>query len=168
MFVIHLALTALFVVVPFLLDPLLPTYHLWRVYAPIIFLAMAIMVPTMIYAERMRAVNKVLYAAIAIFGVSFMLLRFAGQQLAGIACGLALFVIAFGLLEPTLTTLLTRYTTRETRGTAAGVFNMSGFLGAFVGGALGGLLLEAHEALFLVLGGVSVLWLAWALRMRRV
>ncbi len=168
MFVIHLALTALFVVIPILLDPLLPAYHLWRVYTPIIFLGMAIMLPTMVYAERMRMVNKVLYAGIALFGGSFVLLSFASHTLAGIAGGLALFVIAFGLLEPTLTTLLTRYTTRESRGTAAGVFNMSGFLGAFVGGGVGGLLLETHEALFLVLAGVSALWLAAALRLRRV
>lgn len=168
MFMLHLALTALFVVIPILLDPLLPAYHLWRVYTPIILLGMAIALPTMTYAERTRSVNKVLAAGIALFGSSFVLLRFASHELAGIAAGLALFVTALGLLEPTLTTLLTRYTTRETRGTAAGVFNMSGFLGAFVGGALGGLLLEEHEALFLVLACASLLWLAAAIRLRRI
>ena len=167
MFMLHLALTALFVVIPILLDPLLPAYHLWRVYTPIIFLGMAIALPTMTYAERTGAVNKVLSAGIALFGGSFVLLRFASHELAGIVAGLALFVTALGLLEPTLTTLLTHYTTRETRGTAAGVFNMSGFLGAFVGGALGGLLLEEHEVLFMVLAAVSVLWLTAALRLRR-
>jgi MFS family permease len=168
MFMLHLALTALFVVIPILLDPLLPAYHLWRVYTPIIFLGMAIALPTMTYAERTRSVNKVLSVGIALFGSSFVLLRFASHELAGIVAGLALFVTALGLLEPTLTTLLTRYTTRETRGTAAGVFNMSGFLGAFVGGALGGLLLEEHEALFLVLACASLVWLAAATRLRRV
>lgn len=168
MFMLHLALTALFVVVPILLEPLLPAYHLWRVYAPIIFLGMAIALPTMTYAERTGSVNKVLAAGITLFGSSFVLLRFASHELAGIAAGLAFFVTALGLLEPTLTTLLTRYTTRETRGTAAGVFNMSGFLGAFVGGALGGLLLEEHEALFLVLACASLFWLAAAIRLRRI
>jgi MFS family permease len=168
MFMLHLALTALFVVVPILLEPLLPAYHLWRVYAPIIFLGMAIALPTMTYAERTNSVNKVLAAGITLFGSSFVLLRFASHELAGIAAGLAFFVTALGLLEPTLTTLLTRYTTRETRGTAAGVFNMSGFLGAFVGGALGGLLLEEHEALFLVLACASLFWLAAAIRLRRI
>lgn len=167
MFVIHLALTALFVVIPILLEPLLPRYHLWRVYAPVIVLGMAIMLPTMIYAERLRAVHKVLYAGILLFGTAFVALRLFSHALSGIVAGLALFVVAFGLLEPTLTTLLTRYTTRTTRGTAAGVFNMSGFLGAFVGGGMGGLLLERHEELFLVLAAVSLVWLLAALRMRK-
>jgi MFS family permease len=168
MFVIHLSLTAMFVVIPILLDPLLPAYHLWRIYAPVIFLGMAIMVPTMITAERRQAVDKVLAVGILLFGAAFVVLRLWGRELAGIVGGMALFVTAFGLLEPSLTTLLTRYTTRETRGTAAGVFNMSGFLGAFCGGALGGLLLEAHDALFLALAGIAPLWLVAAVRMRRV
>ena len=165
MFVIHLSITALFVVVPILLDRLLPTYHLWRVYAPIVLLGIAIMLPTMIYAERARAVHKVLYAGIGLFGAAFLVLGLAGTGLAGIVAGLALFVVAFGLLEPTLTTLLTRYTTRAARGTAAGLFNMSGFLGAFVGGVLGGLLLETQRDLFLVLVAVALVWLLAALRM---
>jgi predicted MFS family arabinose efflux permease len=129
---------------------------------------MAIMVPTMITAERRQAVDKVLAVGILLFGAAFVVLRLWGRELAGIVGGMALFVTAFGLLEPSLTTLLTRYTTRETRGTAAGVFNMSGFLGAFCGGALGGLLLEAHDALFLALAGIAPLWLVAAVRMRRV
>jgi len=167
MFVIHLSITALFVVIPILLDPLLPAYHLWRIYAPIILLGMAIMLPTMIYAERMGVVHKVLYAGIVLFGASFLVLHLFGHELPGIVAGLALFVTAFGLLEPTLTTLLTRYTTRQSRGTAAGVFNMSGFLGAFVGGGVGGLLLETTRDLFLALAAVSLLWLLAAVRMRR-
>ncbi|MFN2431866.1 MAG: MFS transporter [Gemmatimonadota bacterium] len=166
MFVIHLALTGLFVVIPILLDEFLPPYHLWRIYAPVIVLGMVVLFPAMNWAERAQAVERVLHAGIALFGAAFVALRLFGHELAGIVAGLALFVVAFGLLEPTLTTLLTRFTTRETRGTAAGVFNMSGFLGAFVGGAVGGLLLERHEALFLALAVASVLWLAVAVRMR--
>lgn len=168
MFVIHLALTAMFVVIPILIDPLLPTYHLWRVYAPIIVVAMGIMLATMTLAEKTHAVHKVLYAGIALFGTAFLVLRLFSHSLGGIVAGLALFVIAFGLLEPTLTALLTRYTTRESRGTAAGVFNMSGFFGAFVGGAMGGLLLGSHGDLFLALVGVALLWLIAALRIRQV
>lgn len=168
MFVIHLALTSLFVVIPILLDPLLPAYHLWRVYLPLVVLGTAIMLPTMIFAERLQAVHKVLYVGILLFGFAFVILRFVAQSLWGIVGGLAFFVVAFALLEPTLTTLLTRYTTRQSRGTAAGVFNMSGFLGAFVGGAMGGLLLENHGDLFLVVAAASLLWLIAALRMRHV
>ncbi|MBA2565643.1 MAG: MFS transporter [Gemmatimonadetes bacterium] len=166
MFVIHFALTALFVVVPILLDDLLPAYHLWRVYAPVLLVGMAVAVPTMTLAEKTRSVHRVLYGGIVLFGMSFLVLRFLGDGLAGMVAGMGVFVIAFGLLEPTLTTLLTRFTTPQSRGTAAGVFSMSGFLGSFLGGATGGLLLESQGALFLVLAGLALPWLLLSLRMR--
>jgi hypothetical protein len=42
---------------------------------------------------------------------------------------------------------------------------MSGFLGAFVGGAMGGLLLESHDDLFLGLACLSLVWLLAARRL---
>lgn len=164
MFLAHFALTSLFVVLPILLDRLIPPYHLWRVYTPVVLLGMAIMLPTMIYAEKMRAVDKMLLAGIGLFGASFVLFYLFSDSLPGLFLAMAVFVISGGLLEPTLSTLLTRYTTRETRGTAAGIFNASGFLGAFLGGAVGGLLLESHRDLFLALAAASALWLVAALR----
>jgi MFS family permease len=168
MFLLHFALTALFVVIPILLDPLLPTYHLWRLYAPLVLLGMGIAIPTMILAEKAQAVEKVLQVGVVLFGLAFLTLRLFGTRLAGIMAGLGLFVTALGLLEPTLTTLLTRYSDRRSRGTAAGVLNMSGFGGAFLGGAAGGLLLENHGDLFLALAAGSMLWLLAVVRMRQV
>ena len=167
MFLIHCALTALFVIIPILLDRFLPAYHLWRVYLPVLLGGIVITMPAMMYAERHGAVSKALFAGMVLFGSAFATWSVASQHLAGIVIGLALFVIAFGLLEPSLTTLLTRYTTGEARGTAAGVFNMSGFAGAFVGGAMGGLFLENRGYLFLALVALSAIWLAAAVRLRR-
>jgi MFS family permease len=80
--------------------------------------------------------------------------------------GLFLFIAAFALLEPLLPALLTRFCQQANRGTAAGVFNMSQFSGAFVGGVISGMFLERDvEALFWILAGTGTLWLFSALRM---
>jgi predicted MFS family arabinose efflux permease len=165
MFVLHLAVTAIFVIVPILLDRLLPPFHLWRVYAPVIVLGTVVLVTTMQRAERAGVLRGVLHAGIVLFGCAFLALRLFADSLAGIVAGLALFVCAFALLEPTLTALLTRYAGPANRGAAAGAFNMSGFLGAFVGGAMGGLLLESHDDLFLGLACLSLVWLLAARRL---
>jgi MFS family permease len=165
MFILHLAVTAVFVVVPILLDRLLPPFHLWRIYAPVIALGTVVLVTTMQRAERAGVLRGVLHAGIVLFGCAFLTLRLFAESLAGIVAGLALFVCAFALLEPTLTALLTRYAKPANRGAAAGAFNMAGFLGAFVGGTTGGLLLESHDDLFLVLAGLSLVWLLAARRL---
>jgi MFS family permease len=64
-----------------------------------------------------------------------------------------------------LASLLTRYTGKTARGTAAGLFNMSQFGGAFVGGALAGFLMQfgrsAPFAALAVLTGVWAIALSW-------
>jgi hypothetical protein len=81
--------------------------------------------------------------------------------------GLCLFIAAFALLEPLLPALLTRVCQQANRGTAAGVFNMSQFSGAFVGGLVSGMFLERDvEALFWILVATGTLWLLWALRLQ--
>jgi MFS family permease len=83
----------------------------------------------------------------------------------GTAISLGLFVVGFAMIEPTLASLVTRFTGRTARGTAAGLFNMSQFGGAFVGGALAGFLMPYGRGVaFAALGTVTLVWafaLAW-------
>ena len=89
-----------------------------------------------------------------------------GAGLTTLTIGLLLFIIAFAILEPLFPALLTRLCQQTNRGTAAGVFNMSQFSGAFVGGVLAGLFLKTNvEALFWIMFATSTLWWfsAWRL-----
>src|SRR5262249_10913741 len=81
------------------------------------------------------------------------------DRLLGVAAGLATFVMGFGMIEPLLASLLTRTTGRGARGTAAGLFNMAQFAGAFAGGAIAGLLLPMGPVIpFAAFGGLTLLW----------
>ena len=56
--------------------------------------------------------------------------------------------------------LMSRYAKPQVKGTASGVFNTAQFLGAFVGGAAAGYLLQyGHKAVFIFLGIITFLWL---------
>ncbi|MDT9071165.1 MFS transporter, partial [Escherichia coli] len=62
------------------------------------------------------------------------------------------FFMAFNLLEASLPSLISKEAPAASKGTAMGVYSTSQFFGAFLGGALGGYLLQSA-------GLEGVLWL---------
>jgi MFS family permease len=78
------------------------------------------------------------------------------------------FFTGFNLLEATLPSLIAKMAPPDAKGTAMGVYSSSQFLGAFAGGALGGLLhgrvgLQGVFA-FATLGALAWLLVAWTMR----
>ena len=74
---------------------------------------------------------------------------------------IALFTWGIAFCEPVLPALLTRYVPDEMRGTAAGVFNVHQFAGAFLGGIVGGLALSFGPRTMFV--ALAVALLGWTL-----
>jgi predicted MFS family arabinose efflux permease len=166
-FVLHMAMTAVFVSVPLLLRQWMPLGHLWMVYLPVILVSFAIMVPTTILAETKGKIRQVMRAAIAIVAASCVVFLVGLEHRAGVIAGLAVFFIGFNMLEPVLPSLVTKFAPAGSRGTASGVFNTCQFLGPFVGGAVGGALMHAGEtALFAFVLAAALVWLAVAWGMR--
>jgi len=96
-------------------------------------------------------------------GILFIGLGFASylfiDNFTGVVALLLLYFIGFHLLEPIMPSLLTKLSHRDTRGIAVGVYNTSQFIGAFLGGALGGVFLKFGVVYMLLFNlGVSVLW----------
>jgi MFS family permease len=164
-FVLHAAVTGLFVVVPFLLrDRGVADLDLWHVYAPVLGSGLVAMVLASRLADRPARGRIVLVVGVAAIVAGLVGLAAFHRTVPAITVCLGLFVVGFASIEPLLAALLTRYTGRGARGTAAGVFNMVQFSGAFLGGALAGLLLPAGRGapLLLLAGGVA----AWGLCLR--
>ncbi|WP_237068671.1 MFS transporter [Microbulbifer guangxiensis] len=158
----HLLLTALFVPLPPLLVDLLdlPGAQHWKLYGPLMFGSFVLMLPLMRLAERSGRVPLALGLAVAGLGAGILAL-WAGSRwlLVGL---LAVFFIAFNLLEALLPAQLTRSAPAEARGGASGLYATLQFLGAFVGGVLGGYLYGAGGAGAVALMGLAVVVL-WAL-----
>ena len=167
--VLHSIMTAMFIALPFVLrDQLgLPTLHHSWVYLPILLLAMGLMVPMVIIAEKKKKMKPVFLSAIGLIALSALVLAVSHSGWAGVISGLLLFFIAYNVLEATLPSLVSRIAPVDGKGTAMGVYSTSQFLGAFVGGAGGGTLL-AHfgvTGIFIACALGALLWLGLAYSM---
>ena len=161
---LHAILTSLFVQVPFALrDAGLETGRQWMVYLPVIVASLAIMIPLLRTADRDAGRRRFLSAAVAALALSIVVLALAGGRLPALVAGLVIFFAAFNVLEAALPSMVARFAPAAARGTATGVFSSSQFLGIFVGGALGGLLLKAFGPTGVYAFGIALalIWL-WA------
>lgn len=166
-FVLHMSMTAVFVTVPGLLAQWLPHGKLWMVYLPVILVSFAIMVPSTILAEAKGKIRQVVRTGVAIVAASGLVFLVGMDRPAGVVAGLTVFFIGFNMLEPVLPSLVTKFSPAGARGTAAGVFSTCQFLGPFVGGAVGGLLMHKGPAAlfgFLLVANLVALWVAWGMR----
>ena len=169
-FSLHFILTSLFLAVPLQLKAVgvAPADHA-LVYLPVMILAIVGMVPFVIIAEKGGKMKPVFLGAIGTLGLAqAMLWRFA-DQFWPLVSAVALFFIAFNLLEATLPSLVSKTSPADAKGTAMGVYSTSQFAGAFVGGALGG---WVHQhwgvmSIFLLGAAVALVWLFVASGMRR-
>ena len=163
-FVLHMTLTALFVVIPFLIIEVLAVgrnSH-WQVYIPVLLVSILLMVPLLILGMKRQRTIDVLRLAIAVLGLGFLILFAGGTTASGIVVGLGVFFIGFNLLEAMLPSLLTRIAPGYAKGTASGIYNTFEFLGVFIGGAIGGLMFGSFGAtgVFGFCLASSLLWLA--------
>ena len=164
-FVLHLLLTATFVVVPLLMRDagLLVAEH-WKVYLGVMLSAIIIMIPFIILAEKKRQMKAVFMGAIATLIVADIGLMLFNDNLAGIIIALGIFFCGFNLLEATLPSLISKTAPADLKGTAMGVYSTAQFLGAFVGGAVGGWSYGQWGAkavfLFCILAAASWLWVS--------
>ena len=167
-FVLHAILTASFVVVPLLLRDagLLPALH-WQVYLPVFVISMAAIIPFIILAEKKRKMKPVFIGAIAALVIADLGLMQFHSSLPGIIGFLWLFFTGFNLLEATLPSLISKTAPGDLRGTAMGVYSTCQFLGAGIGGGVGGWCYGAYGAsgVFIFCAAIAASWLLWSFSM---
>ncbi len=157
---LHMLLVSIFTVIPI---ELIHTHHMpksdhWKIYLPVILVSVAVMVPSTIVAEKKGKIKEVYLLGIALIGAGYAL-GLLVHSFWGLVGFLLLYFVGFHFLEPILPSLLTKITHRDIRGLAVGVYNTSQFIGAFVGGALGGIFLKAGVSYLFVAGLVlSLIW----------
>jgi MFS family permease len=168
-FVLHFVLTALFVVVPFMLrDAGLAASSHWMVYLGVVVASFALIVVPVGRAERRARYRPTMLAMIGLLAASLAGLSGAAGSLAAIVVALVAFFTAFTLLEALLPSLVARVAPAGRRGTAVGAYTTVQFGGIFVGGLLGGWLSEHHgpAAVFLFSTLLALAWASIAVAMR--
>ncbi len=170
-FALHAMLTASFLVVPRLLTGTLgmSAHAQWRVYLPLLLVSVAVMVPAIIAAERLRRMKTVLVTAVIALVASQGMLAAGGRDEWVLLLALTLFFAAFNVMEASLPSLVTKTAPPGSTGTATGVYSSSQFLGIFVGGIAGGWVqqMAGTTAVFECSAALGALWFLAVATMRR-
>ncbi len=169
-FTLHLCLTAMFVAVPRALVEsagIAKDDH-WWVYLSVMILSFFAMVPFIIIGEKKRKLRTVFLGAIALLAGAALSTIWTRFGFWGFWLSLFAFFMAFNLLEASLPSLISKLSPAGSRGTAMGVYSTAQFLGAFVGGVLGGWTLSrfGESGVFLLCALACLLWFVFARPMR--
>ena len=148
-FALHLTMTAIFVILPHQLNEVmgLSVRQQGLVYLPLLFIGFAVAIPFIIIAEKKRKMRQVFLGAIALMTAALAILAIGSQVGVGIIFGLLLYFMGFNLLEATIPSWISKRAPVANKATAMGLNSSSQFFGAFVGGAMGGLLLSQPNLL---------------------
>ncbi|NNF52060.1 MAG: MFS transporter [Gammaproteobacteria bacterium] len=162
-FILHAALTASFVAVPFALESLaeISTAGHSRVYLLSLAGSLPATVALILLSENVPRGNLWLGVAIALLLLAQLALS-AVTALWPIIAALAVFFSGFNFLEARLPARMSEIAGPGIRGAALGVFATCQFLGAFVGGLGGGWVygLDGGRGVHLACAVLALIWLA--------
>jgi MFS family permease len=168
-FSLHAILTALFLIIPTQLMQTLAHTPLAQssLYLAVLFAAFITMLPVMIYAEKTKRLKGTFALGIMLLLAAQLPLLFAVPASHSIALSLYVFFTAFTLLEAMLPAFISKIAPLARKGSAMGCYSSAQFLGIFLGGSMGGLLLKHTGAagLLIMTLTLSALWLISALTM---
>jgi MFS family permease len=162
-FLLHAIMTATFVAMPFLLADRLElalTDH-WKMYVGALLLSLAITVP-MIMADHHQGRGRLIGLAVTLIVVAQLALTFIGFSAMPVFLALVMYFGGFNFLEAGLPARLSVLADEKVRGASLGVFSSAQFLGAFVGGLIGGRFLGQGRPtdVFFVCALMGGIWLA--------
>ena len=162
-FSLHLVLTALFVAVPFTLVESLEIQREshWSIYLPVVLLSVLAMAPLVMMSTRKKRIPNIFLTGIVLLLVGELLFAFGVHSTTWFLLGMVIWFTGFNTLEALLPSLVSRLAPVRNKGAAIGIYNSAEFFGAFLGGALGGLMLGRFgtQGVYLMCAGIILLWL---------
>lgn len=162
-FFLHVLLTASFVGLPLLLVGRLhlPVREHWHLYLPVMVIAALVMGGSMRHMREVAQSLRVVMMCVVAIGLALLGFAWSGSHLLAFGAAAAVFFSGFNLLEAALPSLVSRLAPAHLRGAAMGAYSTSQFLGAFVGGAVGGLVLGrlGVDGVFVWAAAMTLLWL---------
>jgi len=170
--ILHMVLTATFLVIPIALvneqHANLASSEHWKIYLPVMILAMGLMIPFIIIAENKRRMKEVFNGAIVVIALSELGFWAFNDSIFGLSVFILIFFAAFNVLEASLPSLVAKISPTEAKGTAMGIYSTSQFFGAFLGGVIGGKVLGLYgiNGVFLFAMLITLVWSLIALTMK--
>ncbi len=155
-------MTFAFMIIPIVLTK---TYgwdkaELYKIYLPSMVVGILAMGPAAMIAEKKGKYKLILLLGILFLSIAYLIIGLS-QSYVMFAVGIIIFFIGFNLQEPILQSLASKYAKVHQRGKVLGIFNSFGYFGTFIGGFIGGMLLDI-TSLSTIAYGIILLCMAWA------
>jgi MFS family permease len=161
-FALHLILTCAFIAIPIFLveNNILSIQDNWKIYLPVIVLSFLGMIPMIIIATKFKKTKTIFLLSIFLLALSQILFYQSALNYTTFFIILTLFFVAFNALEALLPSLIVKTASSEKRGLAMGFYASSQFLGAFVGGVIGGWIYNTLglNSVFLFTTFIALIW----------
>ncbi len=143
-FALHFTLMALFIFIPEALETSagLPREDHGWVYLAVMGISFVLIIPLIIVSERRKLLKQCYCFAVTLLLLAIMAMYQGALEARWLLAGLFIFFTGFNFLEASLPSLVSKLSPAGTRGTAMGVYSTSQFLGAALGGSLGGLAMQ--------------------------
>lgn len=142
-FLLHLAITLLFVPFPKLLSSIgFELGKQWEVYLPVLVISIVGLGFMMGIARRDKQKKTLFLAGACMISALLALALSRSVDLSVIVIAGALFFTGFNYFEATFPSLVSKFAPAGEKGSAMGIYSSCQFLGAFAGGTLAGVLIE--------------------------
>ncbi|WP_028487533.1 MFS transporter [Thiothrix lacustris] len=168
-FIIHLVMTANFLVLPAIFEHelALPRAEHWKIYLPVFAGSFLIAIPMIILAEKKQQIRTLLLGSTLLLVMAEAGMALGHTQIDWLLAAFFLFFVGFNFLEATQPSLVAKYSDVSTKGTAMGIFSSSQFLGIFAGGFLGGMINHTwgETGVFVFSAIVVLIWFVIALQL---
>ncbi len=162
-FLLHMLMTANFLVIPVLLlsELNIPSSEHWIIYAPIFIFAFLAALPLIFIAESKQKIRPLFIITIILLAIAQLMMGNYQLHTLYFTIGFFLFFISFNFLEAIQPSLIAKHARLYNKGTAMGLFTTSQFTGIFIGGLLGGAAYEFFGDQALLFGGalIPLIWL---------
>jgi MFS family permease len=126
-----------------------PKEDLWKIYLPMLVISFCFLFPITFYVESKAKFKNGILLGVGFLLTAFICLLWGVMEVHFwfLAFGLIIFFVGYSIFEPIFPSLVTRFSKKEQKGTASGIYNLLQFFGHFVGAFFSGVLLEVNASL---------------------
>ena len=167
--ILHMTQMALFLTLPRKLSEMgWSLADHWQIYLPALLISFLLMMPLIIWSERRKRFKPAFILAILCMLVAQSAMAIIASTV-GVWVAVVVYFVGFNVMEAMQPSLVSRYVP-SARGTALGIYNTTQSIGLFLGGVLGGVIMQkAGESwVFLTCAVFMVVWLIINASMREL
>lgn len=163
-------MTVAFVIIPIILtsgDFSWEKADLFKAYLPAMILGLIAMGPAAVFGEKKNKPKEIFLLSIVLFIASFLIMGLTTSGNVFVA-GVAMFFIAFNMMEPLVQSMITKFAKVHQKGAALGISNSVAYFATFIGGTTAGLLLgiSDRETIGISVAVIATIWLLWTLKLQ--